>query len=82
MIAHSLKLSHQQDRALRSRQRADILDQASERLVALEDERRVVRGRGSAERRALLALDLGRQLDRAAQLVDAPVVRDPVEPRA
>ena len=75
LVAEALELAHEQRRALLLGQAARGRSTRRRRsLAALGGERRV------QPRVALLLDDLGRLRARAPQLVDAAVVRDPVEP--
>jgi hypothetical protein len=73
-VGHAVHLPHEQRRALLLRKPADVLDQAREVLAPL----RLLDG--VAQRLARELEDVGRRQDRAAQVVDAAVVGDPVEP--
>ena len=75
-VGHAVDLAHQQRGALLLGQPADVLDQAREVLAPLRLLDRVV------QRLARHLEDLGRRRRRAAQVVDAAVVGDPVQPGA
>ena len=75
-VRHAVDLAHQQRRALLLGQAADVGDQPAQVLAALGLLDRVV------QRLARDLEDLGGGRDRAAQVVDAAVVGDAVEPRA
>ena len=73
-VGHSAELAHQQRRPLLLGEPADVRDQAPERLAPVGLVDRVVhRGAQQLEH-------LGRRRRRPAQLVDAAVVRDAVQP--
>ena len=75
-VGEPVELAHEQRRALLLGQALDVLHQAAQVLAALG------LGLGVVRRRARQLVDLGRRRDRAAQVVDAAVVRDAVQPRA
>ena len=75
-VGHPVDLAHQQRGALLLGQPADVLDQAREVLAPLRLLDRVV------QRLARHLEDLGGRRRRAAQVVDAAVVRDAVQPGA
>ena len=75
-VGHPAELAHEQRRALLIGQPAHVRDQAPERLALVGLGDRVV------DRRAQQLDHLGRRRRGPAQLVDAPVVRHPVEPGA
>ena len=75
-VGEALELAHQQRRALLLGQAAHVVDQAAEVLAALGLGQRVV------QRRARDVHDVGRGRRHAAELVDAAVVGDAVEPGA
>jgi hypothetical protein len=75
-VAHPSELAHEQGRALLCRQPVQIGDQSPQRLALLDLRDRVVRGP------AALLQDRGRRRYGPAELVDATIVRDPVQPRA
>jgi hypothetical protein len=75
-VGEPVELAHEQRRALLLGQAADVLDQPGEVLAPLGLLDRVV------ERLARDVEHLGGRRDRAAQVVDAAVVGDAVEPRA
>ena len=74
-IRHAVDLPHQQRRPLLLGQPAHVLDQAREVVAALRLLDRV------AQRLAREVEDVGRRRDRAAQVIDATVVGDAVQPR-
>jgi hypothetical protein len=75
-IGHAVDLAHEQGGALLLGEAADVGDEPAQVVTALGLLDRVV------QRLARHLEDLGRRGRRAAQLIDAAVVRDPVEPRA
>ena len=75
-VGHAVDLAHQQRRALLLGQAADVGDQAAQVLAPLGVLERVV------QRRARHLEDVGGRGHRAAQVVDAAVVGDAVEPGA
>ncbi len=74
-IRHAAQLAHQQRRALLLREALDVGDQAAQRVSLLDLDDRVLQVRDQA----VDHLDGDRV--RTAQLVDAAVVGDPVQPR-
>ena len=73
-IGHTAKLAHQQGRPLLIGEPAYVRDQASQRLALVGLRDRIVHGRAQQ-------LDhFGRWRRRTAELVDAAVVRDAIEP--
>ena len=75
-VRHAVHLAHQEGGALLLRELADVGDELAEIVAALGLLDRVV------QRLARHVEDLGRGRDRTAQMVDAAVVGDAVEPRA
>ena len=75
-VGHAVDLAHQQRRALLLGQVADVGDEPTQVVAALGLLDRVV------QRLARDLEDLGRGRDRPAQMVDAAVVRDAVQPCA
>ena len=74
-VGHSVHLAHEQCRALLVGQPADVPDQTLELFALLGLEQRVV------QRRARDLEDVGRSGHGAAEVVDAAVVRNAVQPR-
>jgi hypothetical protein len=75
-IGHAAELSHQQGRALLIGQPLNVGDQPPQRVTLLDPRERILTGRGQRPDR------FGRGGVRAAQLIDAAVVSDPIEPCA
>ena len=75
-VGEPVELAHEQGGALLLGQALDVLHQAAQVLPAHH------LGLGVVGRWARQLVDLGRRRDRAAQVVDAAVVRDAVEPGA
>jgi hypothetical protein len=73
-VAHAAQLAQEQRRALLIGQATDIRDQPSQRLAALGLGNRVGHRRGDEVNH------LGGDRHRTAKLIDAAVVRDPVQP--
>ncbi len=77
LIGEALELAHQQGRALLIGQARDVLDQAADLLASLSLAERVGQRRDAALERGTA----GRR-GRTAQLIEAAIVRDAVEPWA